>query len=293
MKCRNCVLSFFVIVILCGCASTPILEFPFYGNFCGPGYPKGNQLRELKAEDVIDEACRQHDLCYAQREDRNEGQKTPYTEMCDELLERELDHRLLSPACASLALDIKNYFRSAHPSSGVLRNVYKMTLGGPLFAAQYFTTLGVRPPAGSCHYSKKHEESWRRRKPWVETARYLPWVAMWVGEERRGQRLLRMKGTLTCWDKFKLGMHYELGIGVRQDYHQARELYLAAYDCGIPAVGEVLGEIYFEGKGVERDEQTALAYFERCYSAPTHLAGSDHCKIMVDLIEYKRANNIP
>ncbi|MGH8580215.1 MAG: tetratricopeptide repeat protein [Gammaproteobacteria bacterium] len=95
---------------------------------------------------------------------------------------------------------------------------------------------------------------------------------------------------LTCREKYKLGIHYELGIGVPQNYQQARELYLESYNCGIPAVGELLGEIYFEGKGVERDERSALAWFERCNSAPVHLAGASHCKIMMDLIEYKRAN---
>ncbi|MGH9959790.1 MAG: hypothetical protein ACREBC_22145 [Pyrinomonadaceae bacterium] len=278
----------FFAVILCGCASPPKLEFPYYGNFCGPGYPRVDEesLKKIEPADVVDAACQKHDLCYARRGQQDGTQKASYTEMCDELLERELDHRSLSPACANLALDIKNYFRSVHPNAGVLRSAYKMTLGPPLFVAQ---GPGTRPLKGSCQYSKKYEQAWGG-KPWVETSRYLPWVAMYVGEERRGQNLLRRKEMLTCREKYKLGIHYELGIGVLQNYQQARELYLESYNCGIPAVAELLGEIYFEGKGVERDERTALAWFERCNSAPGHLAGASHCKIMMDLIEYKMAN---
>ncbi|MGH8580214.1 MAG: hypothetical protein ACREVK_08890 [Gammaproteobacteria bacterium] len=147
-KCRYYFLVFLVTVTLYGCASTPRLEFPYYGNFCGPGHPRVDGIEALekikpieKPIDDVDAACQQHDLCYARKGRQNE--------MCDELLERELDHRSLSPACASLALDIKNWFRSAHPNSGVARNIYKMTLGLPLFAAQYSTNLlgiGVRPP---------------------------------------------------------------------------------------------------------------------------------------------------
>ncbi len=238
-KCRCCFLVFLVTGTFYGCSSTPRLEFPFYGNFCGPGYPRADEKtpKNIKPADVVDAACQKHDLCYARIRHQNGTHNAPYTGMCDELLERELDHRSLSPACASLALDIKNWFRSVHPNSGVLRNIYKTTLGGPLFAAQYSTNLlglGVRPPEGSCQYSKKYEQAWGGKR-WVETSRYLPWVVMYVGEERRGQRLLRRKEMLTCREKRKLGIHYELGIGVPQNYQQARELYLKSYNCGIPA----------------------------------------------------------
>jgi len=39
-------------------------KFPIYGNWCGPGHPGGNNYP--MPIDIIDDACRGHDLCYRQ-----------------------------------------------------------------------------------------------------------------------------------------------------------------------------------------------------------------------------------
>ncbi|MEA2337943.1 MAG: hypothetical protein QOE82_1950 [Thermoanaerobaculia bacterium] len=54
---------------------------PIWGNWCGPGYPKPGQ--NPKPVDVLDEACKAHDLCY---------EKSGYSACaCDQQLVKTVD----------------------------------------------------------------------------------------------------------------------------------------------------------------------------------------------------------
>ncbi len=61
--------------------------------------------------------------------------------------------------------------------------------------------------------------------------------------------------------QFNLGILYDTGQGVRQDYQEAARWYQMAGDQGHPTALYNLGLLYFEGKGVERDRTVALALY--------------------------------
>jgi TPR repeat protein len=63
----------------------------------------------------------------------------------------------------------------------------------------------------------------------------------------------------TCF----LGLCYEKGNGVDQDYNAARELYIIAAEKENAAAQYNLGNLYFTGNGVERDEIIAVHWMER------------------------------
>jgi hypothetical protein len=91
-----------------------IFEFSVHGNFCGKNIPdfdfKNRQeevelLQKLPAIDIIDEACKKHDICYSQRGEHNLA--------CDNELVAEIQtikKRLTQKNCKILAKAIITYF---------------------------------------------------------------------------------------------------------------------------------------------------------------------------------------
>ncbi len=60
-----------------------------------------------------------------------------------------------------------------------------------------------------------------------------------------------------------MGVLYNLGKGVNQDYKKANELYSEACDLGFGDSCYNLGVLYFYGKGVGQDANTAKKYLNK------------------------------
>lgn len=60
---KNYVLAVFCL-LFCMKVNAADIEFPVYGNWCGPGHPA--QGHNPKSIDLLDEACKVHDLKYRQ-----------------------------------------------------------------------------------------------------------------------------------------------------------------------------------------------------------------------------------
>lgn len=75
-----------------------------------------------------------------------------------------------------------------------------------------------------------------------------------------------MEGTeqvYLAWTANRIGVMYESGTGVEQDYTQALEWYEKAADLGqITAMGNI-GALYMDGNGVEQDYAKALEWYEK------------------------------
>ena len=61
--------------------------------------------------------------------------------------------------------------------------------------------------------------------------------------------------------EFWLGLMYEAGRGVKQDYHEAMVYYSAAAEHGHALAQLNLGALYFTGQGVERDYAKAARWY--------------------------------
>lgn len=60
---------------------------------------------------------------------------------------------------------------------------------------------------------------------------------------------------------FNLGVAYNQGKGVRQDYHKAAELYKKSCDMKFAQACHNLSILYFNGQGVRQNNSTAKEYF--------------------------------
>ncbi len=58
-----------------------------------------------------------------------------------------------------------------------------------------------------------------------------------------------------------LGMLYELGVGIPQDYKEAAKWFLLAAEQGDPVAQSTLGWLYFAGEGVPQDYNEAAKWF--------------------------------
>ncbi|WP_439239510.1 tetratricopeptide repeat protein [Lonepinella sp. BR2919] len=63
--------------------------------------------------------------------------------------------------------------------------------------------------------------------------------------------------------QFLLGVLYSNGFGVKQDYAKARELYIKAANQGMGAAQYNLGAIYYNGKGVKPNKTKAKEWFTK------------------------------
>ena len=63
--------------------------------------------------------------------------------------------------------------------------------------------------------------------------------------------------------QYNLGVIYQNGQGVAQDYSQARAWYQKAADQGYAAAQENLGAIYYFGRGVAQDYSQARAWYQK------------------------------
>lgn len=67
--------------------------------------------------------------------------------------------------------------------------------------------------------------------------------------------------------QFELGVFYELGRGVQQDYAKAHELYLSAANNGLVEAIYYLGVVYDKGRGVPVDDQRAASWYRKAADA--------------------------
>ncbi len=80
------------------------------------------------------------------------------------------------------------------------------------------------------------------------------------------QRFLAEKGDAES--QFRLGVHYNLGWGVPQDFLKAAEWYGKAAEQGFLKAMSGLGELYVEGKGIPRNFVLAYMWFSLVVEHP-------------------------
>jgi TPR repeat protein len=66
---------------------------------------------------------------------------------------------------------------------------------------------------------------------------------------------------------YNLGVLYEHGQGVEQDYKRARRWYEKAAACGDASAMYNLGLLYANGRGVEQDYEQARRWYEKAVKA--------------------------
>lgn len=76
----------FVCILIYSNLNAAIIEFPVYGNWCGPGFPAMGE--NPTPTDIVDEACRVHDLKY------NECERVETHLECQAAADLELVHSL-------------------------------------------------------------------------------------------------------------------------------------------------------------------------------------------------------
>ena len=72
---------------------------------------------------------------------------------------------------------------------------------------------------------------------------------------------LASKGNATA--QYVLGIMYENGEGVKQDYIKAKEWYTKSANKGLAEAQYNLGGIYFNGKGVKQDYRQAIYWYKK------------------------------
>lgn len=65
---------------------------------------------------------------------------------------------------------------------------------------------------------------------------------------------------------YGLGIAYESGLGVPQDYHKAMAMYLKA-DGQLPGLGMQIGDLYYHGRGVKQDYPQAMTWYTKAADA--------------------------
>lgn len=85
------------------------------------------------------------------------------------------------------------------------------------------------------------------------------------GSVYREMRTLADRGVSQA--QFRLGWLYERGVGVAQDYAEARAWYERAMQNGSAAAVARMGMLYEHGMGVEKDYAKAVAYNQRAIEA--------------------------
>ena len=78
---------------------------------------------------------------------------------------------------------------------------------------------------------------------------------------------------------FNLGLMYDLGKGVQQDYHKSYELYKKACDLKSGVACNSLGFLYGNGLGVRQNLSTAKQYYGKACDLGNQL-GCDNYKIL-------------
>ena len=63
--------------------------------------------------------------------------------------------------------------------------------------------------------------------------------------------------------QYNLGLMYDQGEGVQQDYDSARAWFEKAAEQGLAAAQYNLGVMYLQGEGVQQDYDSARAWFEK------------------------------
>lgn len=100
---------------------------PIHGNFCGQNIPTVrittreatiNELLRIPAIDVVDQACKNHDICYVYNYNNKLG--------CDNFLVMKMDEYLVrkSSTCYHLAVAISGFFRGK-----TLHSTQRMIMG--------------------------------------------------------------------------------------------------------------------------------------------------------------------
>ncbi len=76
-------------------------------------------------------------------------------------------------------------------------------------------------------------------------------------------RLLKKAGHGDIGAQFRVGLAYETGSGVKQDYAEAVRWYLTSANHGDSSAQNNLGTLYLRGTGVPRDTSAALKWYMR------------------------------
>lgn len=116
---KRIVVGLLLIFLIAGCGAKSEFTvakngYAQYGNFCGPGYPDSGFtnpdddlkfLAEIEPYDLIDKACKIHDMCYAEHPESHEN--------CDYQLLKNLESiykKMPVGRCREVVLTIGNTF---------------------------------------------------------------------------------------------------------------------------------------------------------------------------------------
>lgn len=94
-------------------------------------------------------------------------------------------------------------------------------------------------------------------------------------------------GTAKEVAQFYLGVHYDYGYGVPQDYLRAVEWYAKASTSGVPEAEYNLGIIYDNGRGLSQDFAKAFYWYTRA-AQHGHLSAMNNLGVM-----YSKGKGIP
>lgn len=149
-------------ILLSGCASNPPLYrtdvdkeggIPIHGNFCGPNVPTVAEqntdkqietLKSISAIDEIDSACKEHDICYAEKGYFNASCDDELIDAISETKGKHEDERcdkLASYIVAYFITSSANYYRGLWGSEDI-DLVGKIALTPAIVLAQAAMLLG-------------------------------------------------------------------------------------------------------------------------------------------------------
>jgi TPR repeat protein len=91
---------------------------------------------------------------------------------------------------------------------------------------------------------------------------------------------------------YMIGVMYEKGEGVPQDYSEAAKWYLMAADKGVAAAMYMLGKLYETGHGVEQNRQEAVSWYRKA-AAKKHNNAIRVLKELGEPLEEKKSGQLP
>ncbi|HUL07275.1 MAG TPA: tetratricopeptide repeat protein [Candidatus Acidoferrum sp.] len=84
-----------------------------------------------------------------------------------------------------------------------------------------------------------------------------------IAADRSAAACRRLAEQGKAWAQYNLGVAYEDGEGVKQDYKEALKWYRKAADQGHARAQNRLGWMYHDGKGVPQDDKQAVTWYRK------------------------------
>jgi hypothetical protein len=266
-------------------------QFVLHGQFCGRGWPvisgattieRQAALEEIQADDDLDAACKEHDLCYERIGMDNI--------VCDRLLIEGINALALYGKCRTKAISIKSYFGSVHPDTSDQVD-YSLRL---LFVAPFaafvealgvvggLTTAPLADKTGKCNYNPELRDMALRQASSNHETRSTHENDP-VYHRRAAEYYWKIKQYDQCDQKRYLGQLYWDGNGLPQNYRWAGYWFNEAYKCGEWIGAMYISSMYIYGLSVQKDYGMALQWLKNC----AEKYESESCRIRAELLNYK------